>query len=120
MNQMKSPLSDSYYSYANMNYLQKAIRDSVFNTTGHSIGDQNPMDLYNLMRKVYTDYYTDDQTNIAQQVSTMNSAVVSSATRTISTGIIQQLIYLRDISTQPIPPSAPKNTSTYGLKLSRM
>lgn len=116
---MNSPLSDSYYSYANMNYLQKAIRESVFSATGHAIGDQNPMDLYNLMRKVYTDYYVNDQTSVAQQVSAMNSEVVSSATRTISTGIIQQLIYLRDISTQPIPPSAPKNTSTYGLKLAR-
>ena len=120
MNQMRSPLSDSYFSAANINYLQGAIRNSVYNTTGHSIGNQNMMDLYNLMKKVYTDYYTDDQTNVAEQVSRMNSVVVSTATKTISTGIIQQLIYLRDISTQPIPPSAPKNTSTHGLKLSRI
>ena len=116
---MRSPLSDSYYSPANMEYLQGAIQSSVMSATGHSIGRQNNGDLYNLMRKVYTDYYTDDTQNIAEQVSKMNEVVVSSATKTISTGIIQQLIYLRDISTQPIPPSAPKSTTTYGLKLSR-
>lgn len=116
---MNTPLSDAFFSASNMEYLQGAIRESVFNSTNHTIGKQNTMDLYNLMKKIYTDYYEDPNTNIAQQVSRMNSAVVSNATRTISTGIIQQLIYLRDISTMPVPPSAPKNTSTYGLKLSR-
>lgn len=116
---MNTELSDTFFSPSNMEYLQGAIRESVFNSTQHTIGRQNNMDLYNLMKKIYTDYYADPTTNIAQQVSRMNSAVVTSATRTISTGIIQQLIYLRDISTQPVPPSAPKNTRTYGLKLSR-
>lgn len=117
---MRSALSDAYYSPANMEYLQGAIKEAVASSTGHTIGRQNNMDLYNLMRKVYTDYYVDDSANVPEQVSKMNAIVVSSASKTIATGIIQQLIYLRDISTQPIPPSAPKNTSTYGLKLSRM
>jgi hypothetical protein len=119
MNQMRSPLSDAYYSPANIEYIQGAIKSAVNSATGHEIGDQNVMDLYNLMRKVYTDYYVDDTTNVAQQVSRMNASVISSAAKTISTGIIQHLIYLRDISTQPVPPKSPVNTSTYGLKLSR-
>jgi hypothetical protein len=119
MNQMRSALSDSYYSAANMEYLQGAIKTSVSSATGHEIGRQNNADLYNLMRKVYTDYYVDDTSNVAGQVSKMNEVVVASASKTISTGIVQQLIYLRDISMQPVPPSAPKSTSTYGLKLSR-
>ena len=116
---MRSPLSEAYYSPANIDYLQGAIKSAVRNATGHDIGDQNVIDLYNLMRKVYSDYYTDDSSNVIQQVSRMNAAVVSSAARTISSGVIQHLIYLRDITTQPVPPKSPMNTSTYGLKLSR-
>ena len=115
----RSILSDTYYSPSNTDYLQRTIMDSVKNTTGYAIGKQDPMDLYNLMRKVYTDYMVVDTGDVPNQVSRMNSVVISSATRTISNGIIQNLIYLRDIATTPVPPDAPRNTSTYGLKLAR-
>ncbi len=119
MNKLKSELSRTYYSSSNVEYIQKTIADSVKENTGYKIGRQDDADLFNLMRKVYTDYMVVDNDNIIQQVNEMNKVVVSSATRTISSGIIQNLIYLRDISTIPIPPQAPRNTSTYGLKLSR-
>jgi hypothetical protein len=112
-------LSDTYYSPSNVDYLQRTIIDSVKSSTGYVVGAQNTSDLYNLMRKVYTDYMVVDYDDIPNQVSKMNSMVISSATKTISNGIIQNLIYLRDISTTPVPPDAPRNTSTYGLKLAR-
>ncbi len=118
-NHIRSPLSTSFFSAANIEYLQGAIIASVKSETGHTIGRQNEMDLYNLMKKVYTDYVTDDTKDVAKQVSLFNKQVVSSATKTISNSIIQNLIYLRDISQNPVPPQIPRNTSTYGLKLSR-
>jgi hypothetical protein len=119
MMQTKSVLSDTYYSLANIEYLQGAIQSSVAQKTSYKIGRQNDADLYNLMRKVYADYMRTDFSDISNQVSTMNAAVVSSATNTISNGIIQNLVYLRDISTTPVPPDIPRSTSTHGLKLSR-
>jgi hypothetical protein len=116
---MRSPLGDTYYSKANHEYLQKAIIDSVKKNSGYVIGRQNDMDLYNLMRKVYTDYMVNDTEDVPKQVSRMNSVVVSDATRTISSAILADLTYLRDISTLPVPPDAPRNTSIYGLKLAR-
>lgn len=117
---MRSTLSDTYFSVSNVEYLQSAIAKSVKEKTGYAIGRQNEGDLYNLMRKVYTDYMINDfGKDISGQVQLMNREVVSSATRTISNGIIQNLIYLKDISTTPVPPDAPRSTSTYGLKLSR-
>ena len=116
---MRSLLSDTYYSSSNIDYLQRTIIDSVKSSTGYTVSVQNTSDLYNLMRKVYTDYMIIDYDDIPNQVSKMNSAVVSSATKTISNGIIQNLIYLRDIGTTPVPPDAPVNTSTHGLKLQR-
>lgn len=117
--QMRSPLSDTYYSKANHEYLQKAIQESVKKSSGQTIGRQNDMDLYNLMRKVYIDYLVNDTEDVAKQVSRMNSVVVSEATRTISSAILADLTYLRDIATLPVPPDAPRNTSVYGLKLAR-
>lgn len=116
---MRSPLSDTYYSKPNHEYLQRAIQESVKAKTGNTIGRQNEMDLYNLMRKVYTDYVVNDTEDVPKQVSRMNSVVVSEATRTISSAILADLTYLRDIATLPVPPDAPRSTSIYGLKLSR-
>lgn len=116
---MRSPLSETFYSKANLEYLQKTIIESVKKDTGYTIGRQNDMDLYNLMRKIYTDYVVSDASDIAPQVSKMNSVVVSEATRTIKSALIADLMYLRDISTNPVPPEIPKSTSLYGLRLSR-
>jgi hypothetical protein len=33
------------------------------------------------------------------------------------TGVLQQVVYLRDISANPVPLPIPSNTSTYGNKL---
>jgi hypothetical protein len=115
----RSTLSDTYYSKSNHEYLQKAIVDSVSSKSGYKIGRQNDMDLYNLMRKVYTDYVVNDSEDVPKQVSRMNSVVVSDATRTISSAVLADLTYLRDISTLPVPPDAPRNSSVFGLKLTR-
>lgn len=117
---MRSILGDAYYASSNVDFLQAEIIKSVKNSTGYTIGNQDTMDLYNLMRKVYTDYMVVDYDDVSNQVSRMNDAVIRSATRTISSGIMQNLVYLRDIATLPVPPNAPRNTSTYGLKLSRV
>ncbi len=116
---MRSPLSEVYYAQSNVDYLQTTIINTVKAQTGYTIGPQDQMDLYNLMRKVYTDYMVVDYDDIPNQVSKMNEIVVKTATKTISVGIIQNLIYLRDLGSLPVPPDAPRNTSTYGLKLSR-
>lgn len=117
---MRSPLSETYYSSANLEYLQKAIADSVKSKTGYAIGRQNDMDLYNLMRKVYTDYVVSDTKDVTAQVSRINAVVVQEATKTISSAIIADMMYLKDISVLPVPPDAPRSTSRYGLRLARM
>ncbi len=116
---MRSSLSDTYYSKSNHEYLQKAIIDNVASASGYKIGRQNEMDLYNLMRKVYTDYVVNDSEDVPKQVSRMNSVVVYDATRTISSAILADLTYLKDISTMPVPPDAPRNTSVYGTRITR-
>lgn len=47
----------------------------------------------------------------------MNDIVVKEATKTISTGVLQQLSYMDYISNNPIPLAMPVSTSTSGLKM---
>jgi hypothetical protein len=85
--------------------------------TGYTISRQSDQDLQALMRKVYTDLVQDPNTDIINQVDRMNKRVVKEATSTISTGMLQQIVYLRDISANPVPLAVPVSTSTYGNKL---
>lgn len=117
--QVDSPLSESFFSEANQNYLQTAIKDSVYSSSGYKIGPQNSGDLWTLMGVVYTNLRNDTENFVPEQVSYMNQTVVSNATNTIISGIKQDLSYLHDISILPTPPPAPKITSTYGTKLTR-
>ena len=81
------------------------------------MGQQNDADLQSLMRVVYTDLVRDPMTDVKSQVGAMNAEVVKRATETISTGMLQQLVYLRDISENPVPLEVPISTSTYGNKM---
>ena len=78
---------------------------------------QNDGDVQSLMRVVYTDMAADPYTDVRRQVAAMNAEVVKRAVSTISTGMLQQLVYLRDISENPVPLENPSSTSTYGNKI---
>ena len=112
-----TPLGNAFFSNFNQKLIQKNIRDTVQSRTGHSIGAQNDMDLQTLMRVVFTDMARDPYTDVRSQVEKMNNEVVIRACETISTGMLQQLVYLRDISENPVPLDVPISTSTYGNKL---
>jgi hypothetical protein len=85
--------------------------------TGYQIERQNDSDLQALMRRVWTNLSGDPYTDVRNQVSKMNDRVVKEATETISTGLLQQIVYLRDISRNPVPLETPVSTSTYGNKI---
>ena len=114
---LPTPLGDAFFSDFNREDIHSKIISTVKNKTGVSIAKQNDGDLQSLMRVVYTDLVRDPATNVRSQVSAMNAEVVKRAMRTISTGVLQQAVYLRDISSNPVPMEAPTSTSTYGNKL---
>ena len=85
--------------------------------TGYQLDRQSDGDVQSLMRVVYTDLAADPYTDVRAQVARMNAEVVKRATGTISTGMLQQLVYMRDISENPVPLEIPISTSTYGNKI---
>lgn len=112
-----SPLSNSFFSEFNREYLHGAIIRAVQDKTGYKIDRQNDADLQALMRRVYFNLATNPYTDVREQVQKMNSAVVSETMGTISSAVLQQLIYARDLGKLPTPMGYPTNTSTYGNKI---
>lgn len=114
---LPTPLTDAFFSDFNREQVHTSIIDSVQAKTGVKIERQNDADLQALMKRVYTNMARDQYNDVRGQVSAMNAQVAREATATVSTGVLQQLVYLRDISSNPVPLAAPVSTSTYGNKL---
>lgn len=112
-----TPLGNAFFSDFNKEKIQSSISSEIKAQTGYDLGRQNDGDVQSLMRVVYTDLAADPYTDVRNQVARMNSEVIKRATATISTGMLQQLVYLRDISENPVPLEIPVNTSTYGNKI---
>lgn len=109
-----TPLSEAFFSPFNREYLHGAIVRNVRTKTGMSIDRQSDADLQALMRSVYNHMYSQLEKS---EVSKLNEIVVREATKTISTGILQQLSYMNYISENPVPLSRAISTSTAGMKL---
>ena len=114
---LPTPLSDAFFSDFNRETIHQDIIHAIEAKTGYTIDKQNDADLQALMKRVYVNMMGDPYSDVRGQVQRMNSAVVSEATSTISTGMLQQLIFMRDITSNPVPLEPPVSTSTYGNKL---
>ena len=112
-----TPLGNAFFSEFNKEAVHSAILDEIKSQTGYQLDRQNDGDVQSLMRVVYTDMAVDPYTDVKNQVKRMNAEVIKRATSTISTGMLQQLVYLRDISENPVPLEIPVSTSTYGNKI---
>lgn len=114
---LPTALGNAFFSEFNQASIQQSIISAIKDQTGYEIEPQNTGDVQSLMRVVYTDLVNDPNTNVRSQVAAMNAEVLKRATSTISTGMLQQLVYLRDISENPVPLPIPVTTSTYGNKI---
>jgi len=117
--QTPTPLNTLFFSEFNANLLQRAIRQSFKDKTGVAIDYQSADDLYGIMRVVFINNAGDQHKEINEQVKLMNSIVIKTAMSQIQSGVSQFMGYMRDIDTLAVPPTAPQNTSTYGLKMDK-
>lgn len=114
---VRNPLSDAFFSDFNRESIHRQIIGAIKQKTGYEIDRQSDADLQALMKRVYVNNLSDPYTDILGQVRNMNDIVTAEATQTISTGMLQQLLFMRDISSNPVPLAAPISTSTYGNKM---
>jgi hypothetical protein len=114
----KTPMSESFFSRFNTEYLHSAIVKNVSSKTGMNIDRQSDGDIRALMVRVYNNNVTDPYGSISVQVTRMNDLVVQEASKTIQTGILQQLSFMDYVTRNPVPLAMPVSTTTYGNKLS--
>jgi hypothetical protein len=113
----KTPLSEAFLSRFNVEYLHGAIVKNVCSKTGMNIDRQSDGDLKALMVRVYNHIVADPYSGVSAQVSKMNDIVVQEATKTIQTGVLQQLSFMDYVTRNPVPLAMPISTTTYGNKM---
>jgi len=114
---VSTPLSNAFFSDFNRETIHNNLISVIKNKTGYTIDKQNDADIQGLMRKVYINMASNEYTGVRENVDQMNIKVVDEASQFVLTGVLQQISYLQDISTNPVPLKSPINTSTYGNKL---
>ena len=114
---LPTPLGNAFFSDFNRESIHSALTNDVQGKTGYVIDRQSDSDLQAIMKSVYIRMAYDEYQDIRGQVGKMNAAVVSEASRMVMTGVLQQLVYIKDIGSNPVPLAAPTSTSTYGEKI---
>jgi len=82
-----------------------------------NIDRQSDGDLQALMVRVYNHAVVDPFSGVSAQVARMNDLVVQEATKTIQTGVLQQLSYVDYVTRNPVPLAMPISTTTHGNKM---
>jgi len=113
----KTPLSEAFLSRFNIEYLHGAIVKNVGSKTGMNIDRQSDGDLKALMVSVYNHNVADPYSGVSTQMARMNDIVVQEATKTIQTGVLQQLSFMDYVTRNPVPLAMPVSTTTYGNKM---
>ena len=119
--QEKSPLSQVYFSNANMKRVQNMIRYHVWLKSGkrHVIGEQSYIELEIIMRAIYLQFSKNLQCNIGEQVQELDQMVVDWCWPKILTEVEQHLVYLDGLNRLPQEIELPKNVSSAGTKTLR-
>ena len=117
MKKPMTPLNTVYFSQANVERVQRLLRDAIKAETGLSIDRQNQDDVLAFMRYTYINNAMNPYGNIETQVNKMNQQVVAKMLPQVRDGVSSYILYLRDASTLYVPNNLPVNTSVAGDRL---
>ena len=115
--QCTSELSKTFFSYQNIQRIQRNIKKTVFDKTMGKYRldvDQDFDELTIIMRAVFIEYGRYLPTQIVRQVKKLNDRVVQEVVPDIIVNIKQYYGYLADITTRPTPIPLPVNVSNAG------
>ena len=115
-NMERTPMNQAYFSPANFQIIQNAIRKKVFDYTSKVIDPVGTDDLFMVMRAMYLQYSRNLDTHIPEQIAELNERVVAWCVPKIVAEVNMYATYLKDISTLPTPMMQPVNVSSAGTK----
>lgn len=111
-----TPLNQAYFSAANFQIIQNAIRKTVHDKSGAIIDPVGSDDLFMVMRAIYLWYGKNLPTNIPGQIAELNDRVVTWCVPKILAEVSMDKTYQYDISHLPVPLSHPVNQSSAGTR----
>lgn len=112
----RSVLNQTYFSAANFQVLQNAIRYEVYSKSGEIIDPVGTDDLFMIMRAIYLQYGRNLPTQIPEQIAELNQRVTAWSVPKILAEVSMYRTYLKDISTLPEPLAHPVLQTTSGTK----
>ena len=117
----RNRLSNLFLSQQNTDNIQKQIRFGVYQNTGKVISNQSPQEVATVMRSIYLQEgsvpVTSDQ-EAMQVISNLNLSVIDYCVKHVTTQLKQNDMYIRDISTLPVPldrPEYERKNTTYDM-----
>ena len=112
----RTTMNQAYFSHANFQIIQNAIRKKVYDYTAKVIDPVGSDDLFMIMRAMYLQYSRNLETHIPEQIAELNDRVVAWCVPKIVAEVNMYATYLKDISTLPTPMMQPVNVSSAGTK----
>ena len=109
-------LNQTFFSQENINLLQQAIHDAVFQMVGADIGKQSEPDLLLVMRSYYLTHAQNVSGNEMQEREELNNRVIAFCSNRISVEVEAYRYYRKDILDFPAPIARPIDVQIYGTR----
>jgi hypothetical protein len=114
-----TPVSNGFFSSANVDRIQQLIRKGVYDRSGpkgYVIDNQSADEMKIIMRAIYYQYGRNMTTDILGQIDDLNKKVVDWSVPHILSAVDMYHYYLKDISQLPIPMEQPQHLSRAGTR----
>ena len=113
-NSQPNDLISGYFSDANMQIVQKKLRNEVKKQTNLSIDNQSCDEIYQVMLFVFRTYGRNVTSNVKQEIQYLNDIVIHTLTPDVVSNVLQYINYIKDISKLPVPIEHGTSTSIKG------
>jgi hypothetical protein len=112
----QTPFNQAFFSQANFQIVQNAIRKKVFDESGDIIDPVSTDDLFMIMRAIFLWYGRNLPDHIPEQIAELNERITAWSVPKILAELSMYKYYLKDIDTLPDPIKLPVNQSSAGTK----
>jgi hypothetical protein len=98
-------LSEAFFSFENRTIIQNAIRAEIYKLSNNTyiIDRQDPDQLYIIMKGIFLQNSDNLDTNIKEQIKTLNTLVIAYSVPRVYTELLTYLKYKVDASTLVVP-----------------
>tara|TARA_B110000977_G_scaffold192572_1_gene266281 strand:- start:218 stop:769 length:552 start_codon:yes stop_codon:yes gene_type:complete len=113
-----TPVQQHFFSAKNISHVQQLLKYNIYVQSGkkHIIGGQDQNNLKIVMKSIYLQYGKNLNTNIQEQVTTLNNYVLDYSVPNILSNIEMHLLYRKQVSNLPVPLEHPKYISDSGTR----